>query len=115
MWGLHFEHADPFGFSVALAQCSLNHSSFYQMKLKKMVFAGCSLQEVDFAEADLSGAAFDDCDLAGAVFDRTILEKADFRSAVNYSIDPANNKIKKAKFSTDGIAGLLYKYDIEIS
>jgi fluoroquinolone resistance protein len=51
MWGLHFEHADPFGFSVVFAQCSFNHSSFYQMKLKKMVFAGCALREVDFAEA----------------------------------------------------------------
>ncbi len=64
LWGLHFEHADPFGFSV--------------------------------------------------VFDRTILEKADFRRAVNYSIDPTTNKIKKARFSLDGLAGLLDKYHIEI-
>jgi len=34
---------------------------------------------------------------------------------VNYSIDPEKNKIKKARFSTAGIAGLLDKYDIEIS
>jgi len=32
----------------------------------------------------------------------------------NYSIDPELNKIKKARFSTQGIAGLLDKYDIEI-
>jgi hypothetical protein len=32
----------------------------------------------------------------------------------NYSIDPDLNKIKKARFSTQGIAGLLDKYDIEI-
>ena len=114
MWGLHFEHADPFGFSVSFDACSLNHSSFYQMKLKKMVFTGCSLVEVDLAEADLGGAVFDACDLAGAVFDRTNLEKADFRSAVHYSIDPTANKIKKARFSIDGLAGLLDKFDIEI-
>jgi fluoroquinolone resistance protein len=84
------------------------------MKLEKMVFAGCSLLEVDFAEADLGGAGFDQCGLAGAMFDRTNLEKADFRGAVNYSIDPTTNKIKKARFSLDGVAGLLDKYDIEI-
>ena len=114
LWGLHFEHADPFGFSVSFARCSLNHSSFYQMKLKKMVFTSCSLLEVDFAEADLNGAVFGDCDLAGAVFDRSNLEKADFRSALHYSIDPAANKIRKAKFSMPGVIGLLDKYDIEI-
>ncbi|MGB5462457.1 MAG: pentapeptide repeat-containing protein, partial [Aureibaculum sp.] len=32
----------------------------------------------------------------------------------NYSIDPEKNPIKKAKFSQDGIGGLLDKYDIVI-
>jgi len=49
-----------------------------------------------------------------AVFENTILEGADFRSATNYSINPAKNKIKKAKFSSDGIRGLLDSYAILI-
>jgi fluoroquinolone resistance protein len=57
---------------------------------------------------------FDNCDLSKASFDNTILEKADFRTAFNYSINPESNKIKKAKFSVSGIAGLLDKYDIHI-
>jgi fluoroquinolone resistance protein len=57
---------------------------------------------------------FDNCDLKNAAFDQTILEKADFRTAFNYSIDPDNNKIKKAKFSISGLTGLLEKYNIEI-
>jgi hypothetical protein len=52
--------------------------------------------------------------LEGAVFDNTVLEKADFSTAFNYALDPANNKIKKAKFTTSGLYGLLSKYDIEI-
>ncbi|HUZ61183.1 MAG TPA: hypothetical protein VMU83_20575 [Hanamia sp.] len=36
---------------------------------------------------------------------RTNLEKADFRSAFNYSIDPELNEIKKAKFSSDELSG----------
>jgi len=50
-----------------------------------------------------------------ATFDKTMLEKADFRTAYNYSIDPDNNRIKKAKFSQSGLGGLLHKYDIVIS
>jgi len=52
--------------------------------------------------------------LAGAIFENTILEKADFRTSLNYSIDPENNRIRKAKFSILEISGLLDKYDIEI-
>lgn len=114
MWGLHFEHANPFGLEVRFDSCSLNHSSFFQVKIKKTLFRNTQLHEVDFTECDLSGAVFDLCDLHRAVFDNTLLEKADFRTSFNYSIDPAVNKIKKARFSLAGLPGLLDKYDIEI-
>jgi hypothetical protein len=42
------------------------------------------------------------------------MEKTDFTSAVNYSIDPEINKLAKAKFSLNGIKGLLEKYNIDI-
>ena len=84
------------------------------MKLKKARFKNSNLSEVDFTEADLTNSLFDNCDLSGARFEKTILEKADLRTSRNYSIDPELNKIKKAKFSIQSIAGLLDKYDIEI-
>jgi len=49
-----------------------------------------------------------------AMFIHTNLEKADFRSAFNYSIDPETNRIRKARFSVPAVTGLLDKYDIEI-
>jgi hypothetical protein len=49
-----------------------------------------------------------------ATFDRSLLEKADFRTAYQYTINPEHNRIKKAKFSATGLAGLLAHYDIEI-
>jgi len=69
---------------------------------------------VDFSQADLTEAVFEQCDLLGAVFDFTTLVKTDFRTSFNYSIHPENNKIKKARFSREGIAGLLDRYDIII-
>jgi uncharacterized protein YjbI with pentapeptide repeats len=62
----------------------------------------------------LTQAVFNNCNLELASFDRTLLEKADFRSSYNYVINPETNKIKKAKFSLLGVAGLLEKYDIVI-
>lgn len=114
MLGLRFDTCNPFGLSVSFEGCQLNHASFYKTKIKDTVFKHCQLQEADFAEADLSNSLFDNCQLLQAIFDHTTLEKADFRTSYNYSIDPETNRIKKAKFSLPGVAGLLDKYDIEI-
>ncbi|MGB3948278.1 MAG: pentapeptide repeat-containing protein [Bacteroidia bacterium] len=112
--GLRFDTCNEFGLSFSFDNCMLNHASFYKTKIKKTVFKNCHLQETDFAEADLTNSVFDNCNLAHAIFERTILEKADFRSAYNYTIDPEMNRIKKAKFSVLGLSGLLDKYDIDI-
>ena len=112
--GLHFQNCNPFLLEMHFDGCQLNLSSFYKLVLKKTRFKNCTMQEVDFAEADLTCASLAECDLAGAIFDRTILEKADFRTAFNYSIDPEKNRLKKARFSLEGVVGLLHKYGIDI-
>jgi hypothetical protein len=43
-----------------------------------------------------------------------VLEKADFYSAEGYQINPAINRIKKAKFSREGVLGLVAHLDINI-
>ena len=114
MLGLHFNSCNSIIFSVSFDSCTLNFSSFFKLKLKSTQFINSNLQEVDFTEANLSTVKFDNCNLQGAIFENTNLEKTDFRTASNYSIDPELNQIKKAKFSTQGIIGLLSKYDIEV-
>jgi uncharacterized protein YjbI with pentapeptide repeats len=83
-------------------------------KTKKTVFKNSKLNESDFTESNLTGTILDNCDLTKATFANSVLEKADFRTSFNYSIDPEINRLKKARFSLSGIAGLLEKYDIEI-
>jgi uncharacterized protein YjbI with pentapeptide repeats len=115
MQGLRFEACNPFLFEVSFDKCSLNLSSFYQVKTKGTSFLHCQLQEVDFTEAHFPKAIFDECDLSGALFDHTNLIEADFRTAHSYEINPSINQIKKAKFSSDGLAGLLQSFGISIS
>ncbi len=114
MLGLRFDTCNEFGLSFLFDGCQLNHSSFYKTKIKKTIFKNSQLQETDFAETDLSSSVFDNCNLTQAIFDHTTLEKADLRTSYNYSIDPENNRIKKAKFSISGVSGLLDKYEIDI-
>ncbi len=112
--GLRFDQCSGFGLAMRFENCQLRHSSFYKCIMKKTPFQNCQLQEVDFSNADLSFSLFDFCDLQGAIFDSTNLDRSDFRTAHNFTIDPENNRIRKAKFSLNGVIGLLDKYDLII-
>ena len=114
MLGLHFEHCNDLIFSVHFNDCQLDFSCFYQRNLKNSSFNNCSLKEADFGEANLSGASITNCNLANTTFDYTNLEKTDLRQSYNFTIDPENNRIQKAKFSASALSGLLRKYNIEI-
>lgn len=112
--GVHFEHCRQLPFSMDFQGCILNHSSFYGVRLKKISFRHCSMQEVDMTNAELQGAQFEACDLLKAAFENTNLESADLTTAYNFSIDPEKNRLKKARFSRTGLAGLLTKYELKI-
>jgi len=114
MLGLQFDRCSQFGLSFTVDQCNLNHCSFYETILKKSKWSNSQFHEADFTSCDLSGSVLDACDFLHAHFERTNLEKADLRSSFHYSIHPASNRIKKAKFSLSASAGLLEQYDIEI-
>ncbi|MBQ4819174.1 pentapeptide repeat-containing protein [Aquimarina sp. MMG016] len=112
MLGLDFSTCNDFMFSVEFGKCNLDLASFYGFVLKNTVFNNCNLKEADFTETDLTGSVFHNCNLSNAVFKNTIAERVDFRTAENFTIDPENNRLKKAKFSTSGLSGLLEKYDL---
>jgi fluoroquinolone resistance protein len=112
--GLHFEDCNNLIITFDFDGCTLDLSSFYKLKLKKTIFKNSKIIEVDFSETDLNNSSFINCDLQRTLFKNTNLEGVDFSTSYNYSIDPELNRIKKAKFSFAGIAGLLDKYDIRI-
>ena len=112
--GANFTGCDTFIFSAMFIGCILDYASFYGLEIKNTQFINCRLTGVDFTEATITGSLFDNCDLANATFERTIAEKVDFRTALNFDIDPEKNKIKKAKFSKDNLIGLLRKYNLVI-
>ncbi len=112
--GLNFHACNPFLFEASFNQCKLNHSSFYNMNLKQFVFSNCDLIHVDFTNTNLQKSKIEHCNLLDATFENTNLEQVDLSTSYNFSIDPDNNKIKKATFSSNNVIGLLNKYDIKI-
>jgi uncharacterized protein YjbI with pentapeptide repeats len=112
--GILFHSCDDFLFSVNFNECVLDYSSFANKKMPKTSFLNSVLKEVSFIGTNLSNATFENCNLEGTIFNETQLTGVDFTSAFHYKIDPEFNPMKKAKFSTSGIVGLLDKYDIKI-
>ncbi len=112
--GLRFDSCLSFLFSVGFKNCRLDFSSFYQVDLTKSNFQECSLLEVDFVQANLSKIELHKCNLANAIFEQTNLSETDFRTAINFNIEPTINQVNKAKFTINGLVGLLRKYNLVI-
>jgi len=112
--GLHFEDCHTIPFGVHFKGCILTLASFVKMMLRKTVFVDCRLTETDLTGADLREAVFTGSDLDRAIFSGCNLEKADFRKTIQCTIDPAQNRMRRAKFSMDGLPGLLSAYGLDI-
>lgn len=110
--GANFDSCNSFMFSALFKRCALAYASFRGFEMKHTRFIDCKLMEADFTDAVLTGSSFEKCDLSNAVFEQTNAEKVDFSTAVNFDIDPSQNKLKKAAFSEAGLIGLLRKYDL---
>lgn len=110
--GVNFSMVDKLFFSVEFKNCRLDYAKFYTLAIKTTLFTDCSLIAVDFMNTDLTGVLFDNCNLHKAVFVDSIANKADFTTSYNFSIDPERNKLRRARFSQEGLKGLLEKYEI---
>ncbi len=112
--GLRFDQCSSFGLSFQFDHCLIDHASFFGTKIKSTKFQNCRLNETDFTDCDLTGAVFAECDLTKTIFENSILQKADLRTAINYTIDPERNRLKGAKFSFPEVIRLLDKYGIHV-
>lgn len=112
--GIQFFRCNKFLFDVTFDSCILDYSSFAEMKIPKTPFRKCSLKGVDFSKATLEQAKFDESNLVETIFSSTNLKGVDFSTAHNYIIDPRDNFLKNAKFSRDGLWGLLTNLGIKI-
>jgi fluoroquinolone resistance protein len=110
--GVNFSESKDFGFSLQLENCILDYTIFERKKPAKSVFRNCKVHGADFTQADLSKCRFDHCDFWDSVFANTNLSGVDFTTCKNFDIDPTTNNVRKAKFLSSDLAGLLTRFDI---
>ncbi|QJW90695.1 pentapeptide repeat-containing protein [Spirosoma taeanense] len=109
-----FGVCDAFGFHTNFQDCQLDYTVFLNRKLRKANFTDCSLKEAHFLKCDLTATVFKNCNLELARFEDNNLTQVDFATSYNLTIDPDDNKVKKARFSLYSLPGLLTKYDLVV-
>lgn len=97
-----------------LERCTVRHSVFYRLNLRKFDFTGCDLAGSYFDECDLSESSFRETLLKGSSFSQNNLSAADFRGAADYCFSLTNNRAQKAKFSLPEAVNLLAALGIVI-
>lgn len=112
--GLKMENKGMLNSGLTFINCHMDFASARSSILRGTSFEGCSLRDADFSDCDLSGASFITCDLNRALFFHSNLEGVNFTTSLNISLDPDQNRLKKARFSLQSLPGLLQKYGIEI-
>lgn len=112
--GVDFGRCRRLGFGVAFRGCHLSFCSFRELKMERTLFTGSVLRECFFSECDLAEADFSECDLERTLFEHCRLEGADFQTAFAFTIDPAANRMRGARFSRGGLEGLLTQFGLRI-
>ncbi len=114
LMGIDFSRCSRYIFTVTFIESVLSYTFFERNRMSKTHFDGCVIHEATFSDADLSSSIFSNCDLYRTQFSGCKLYNSDFRTSVNYSINPSINQLKRARFSYDQISGLLDCHDIII-
>ncbi len=101
-------------FSIKATKSFLQYCSFSSLNMKRVNFNRSKIVQCRFDETNLSEAQLIGVDFAGSTFHNCDLSKANFEKAVNYVLNPCENKIKKAKFSSPECLGLVKALDVDI-
>lgn len=112
--GADFTKLSRFSGSMYFEESQMNYASFVGLKSRKNKFKNCILNEAFFDEADIALSVFDNCNLENTSFHKTNLEKVDFSTSYNFSINPTVCRLKKAIFSKSELRGLVAHLDIVI-
>ena len=116
--GVNWTLMDWRGFALdpplSFVRCDLSYGVFSELDLTQLIMHECSACEADFVGTDLTGADFDQTDFAGARFHRTKLDQCQFQQAYNFAIDPTQNSLSNARFSSPEVFNLLAPFKIKI-
>lgn len=112
--GTNFSELNKCSGGIDFIGSCLDYAAFTTTTIKKTRFEDCKITEAAFNQTILTGSVFKNCELTDTSFAGANLERVDFTTAFNYTINPNTCKLKKTKFSVPEIKGLVAHLDIII-
>jgi uncharacterized protein YjbI with pentapeptide repeats len=112
--GINFYACDQLVFDIEFDRCHILNCNFSDLKMKRSKFTSCDIRGCDFENTYLVEAVFDKSSFAETLFHACDLERASFRGAHGYSMDPRVNKVAKAIFSFPEVLSLVECFGIRI-
>jgi uncharacterized protein YjbI with pentapeptide repeats len=112
--GIRFTVIDAFLINWVFKECVIMICDFGDMDIRGSKFLNCEMKEADFINTNLICADFAGSSLQLCKFYHANLEKVNFVGALNYYINPIDNKLKQAKFSYPEVLSLLDTFGIEV-
>ncbi len=97
--GVNLSDCSDFGLSPEFRDSILDSVVAFGKSLRKLPIVDCRLKDCDFTEMDFKEADFSGSEFEAVAFHNCALEKADFRTARGYEIDPASNRIRGLRCS----------------
>lgn len=113
--GLNFSYFSQLLFSISAEGSHFESCVFLNQSLQKTQIINCECRHCDFEQVDFTSAKFEGTDFSGSTFNHCNLQKADFREALNYTLNPSENNVKGALFSNPEVLSLLTPFKIKIS
>jgi fluoroquinolone resistance protein len=112
--GINFTESATFGFAPDFIECLLDSCIFYANTLSNQHFTETTIRNTDFSNCMMKTTEFSNTRFQSCSFLGCNLEKADFRTASGYVIDPSANKLKGARFSLPEAASFLHYLGITV-
>ncbi len=112
--GMNFTESSDFCFTPDFSSSLLDNCVFYNNTLNNLHFTDTTLRNTDFSNTLMKNTVFEDVRFQKCTFLGCNMEKADFRSARGYMIDPSANKLKGSRFSLPEAASFLKYLGISV-
>lgn len=100
--------------SITLTDCQAMFGDWSEMELKNSALRNCNLTGSDFSGADARQVDWSGSRLTEVIFHRTDLREGDFRTATDWTIDPAENKVRDTHFSRQALEGLVTRLGLQL-
>ncbi len=111
--GLNFGEINDFSMSFTFKKSKLLSCSFVGLDLKNTTFTNSMIVDSVFRECNLHKSDFEGVAFKSTSFSVNDLSSSNFRDASGFFINPCDNRLKGATFSTAAALELLKQFEIE--